>query len=68
MHKFITDPANNVYFHCYFNVNAPDGAHQLTPKNGVPTQFPNAARRFKELFGRPGSPATAPTTQQASGN
>jgi len=53
MYKFIADPANNVAFQCYFNVNAPDGAHQLTPKNGLPTQFPDSAKRFKELFGKP---------------
>jgi hypothetical protein len=63
MHRFITDPANNVYFHCYFNVNAPDGGHQLTPKNGVETQFPNAAKCFHELFSRPVTPR--PTTQGA---
>jgi len=61
MYKFINDPANDVAFHCYFNVNAPDGAHQLTPKNGVPTQFPNSAKRFKELFGAPASAGGAPS-------
>jgi hypothetical protein len=58
MHKFIMDPANNVAFHCYFDVNAGDGHHQLTPYNGKPTEFPQASARFKELFSLPAS-ATA---------
>ncbi|MBI1372631.1 MAG: beta-mannanase [Phycisphaera sp.] len=56
MHAFITDPANNVAFHCYFDVNTDDLRHQLSP--GIPdsghregTEFPNAAKRFRELFG-----------------
>lgn len=55
MHAFITDPDNNVFFHCYFDVQAPDGGHQLSP--GVDgtekTRFPKSAARFKELFGLP---------------
>jgi len=53
MQRFIADPANNVYFHCYFDVTAPDGAHQLSPgKNGCETtRFPQAAAKFKALFG-----------------
>jgi hypothetical protein len=54
MHAFITNPENNVLFHCYFDVDAPDGAHQLSPgANHKPTQFPQAAARFRELFGLP---------------
>ena len=57
MHAFITDPANNVLFHCYFDVNAGDGHHQLSPGVGnKETQFPKAAARFKELFGLPKAP------------
>jgi len=57
MHRFITDPANNVVFHCYFDVEAGDGKHQLSPgkdgKNGTHTTlFPKSAAKFQELFGR----------------
>ena len=54
MHAFISDPANNVAFHCYFDVNAPDGHHQLSPgANGKEvTAFPNAAAKFRALFGK----------------
>jgi hypothetical protein len=52
MHRFITNPANNVYFDCYFDVQAGDGHHQLSPgiKGTEVTQFPEAAARFKALF------------------
>jgi Glycosyl hydrolase family 26 len=52
MHGIITDPANNVAFHCYFDVEAGDGHHQLSP--GIDhhvTEFPQSAAKFKELFG-----------------
>lgn len=54
MHAFITSPDNDVLFHCYFDVQAPDGGHQLSPgaTNEV-TRFPKSAARFKELFGLP---------------
>jgi hypothetical protein len=44
---------DNVTFHCYFDVQAPDGHHQLSLGAGAPkkTEFPLAAARFKELFG-----------------
>ncbi len=56
MHAFLNDPANNVAFHCYFDVNGSIGGnHQLSP--GVPdsgkkegTEFPNSAARFRTLF------------------
>ncbi|SDU05877.1 Glycosyl hydrolase family 26 [Verrucomicrobium sp. GAS474] len=51
MYKFITDPKNNVYFHCYFDVNAPDGGHLLAPWKGVQSVFPNAVAKYQELFG-----------------
>ena len=53
MHAFIADPANKVYFHCYFDVQASDGGHQISPgKDGTEeTIFPLAAAKFKELFG-----------------
>jgi hypothetical protein len=54
MHAFITDPKNNVAFQCYFDVEAPDGHHQLSPglKGDEKTEFPRAAAKFRELFGR----------------
>jgi hypothetical protein len=54
MHQFINDPANRVYFHCYFDVEAPDGGHQLSPgiHGDQKTTFPNAAAKFKTLFGK----------------
>lgn len=61
MYEFIQDPANNVYFHCYFDVNAGDGHHQLTSDGNTPTEFPQSAARFKDFFCLPGSPATKPT-------
>jgi len=52
MYNFIQDPANNVYYHNYFDVNVSDGHHQLTQlPNGSATEFPNAAALFKKLFG-----------------
>lgn len=56
MHAFITDPANRVHFHCYFDVQAPDGGHQLSPgrSGNEKTEYPEAAARFRELFGRNG--------------
>lgn len=57
MHAFLTDPANGVAFHCYFDINETDHGHQLSP--GVEgtgkeegTRFPKSARRFRELFGK----------------
>lgn len=54
MHAFICDPANNVAFHCYFDVQAPDGRHQLSPgvDGNEQTPFPRSATLFKQLFGR----------------
>ncbi len=55
MHAFITEPANAVAFHCYFDINEEDHRHQLSP--GVPgtgkkegTEFPRSAAKFRELF------------------
>ena len=57
MHAFFTAPANGVYFHCYFDVQAPDGGHQLSPGQGrqrdhrVPQgrgPLPGAVRRHAE--------------------
>jgi hypothetical protein len=54
MHAFIHNPANNVAFHCYFDYQAPDGHHQLSPgAKGPTTEFPFASAKFLELFGKP---------------
>ena len=49
MHDFIVNPANSVAFQAYFDVNASDGAHELSPADGQ-TAFPNAAALFRKLF------------------
>lgn len=51
MYNFIQDPANNVPFHVYFDVQAGDGHHQVTPQNGFVTEFPNGAALLRRLFG-----------------
>lgn len=55
MHRFIADPVNNVFFHCYFDFNCdpPDGHHQISPATPGATnaEFPRAAAKFRELFG-----------------
>ena len=56
MKAFISDPANNVAWHCYFDVNAPGHHHQVSSgvgEHGQPdkTEFPRASARFAELFG-----------------
>lgn len=55
MHEFITNPANNVYFECYFDVGAHDGDHQLCPNpdGKRETKFPKASAKYKELFSLP---------------
>jgi hypothetical protein len=55
MAKFINDPANNVAWHCYFDVTAGDGDHLLSPgaPGEKPTVFPQSSAKFKELFGGP---------------
>ncbi|MEY3895226.1 MAG: hypothetical protein RLZZ214_745, partial [Verrucomicrobiota bacterium] len=63
VHQFINDPTNNVLFHCYFDVEAPDGGHQLSPGfngNAHETIFPKSAARFKELFGGTAAPKPSP--------
>jgi Glycosyl hydrolase family 26 len=49
MHKFVTDPANNVAMHSYFDVRATTGDdHRISPPSSVFTQ---ASAKFKQLFG-----------------
>jgi Glycosyl hydrolase family 26 len=55
MHEFITNPANKVVFHALFNTSS-DLDHRLNGPTyydnpGGSTRFPEAAARFKELFG-----------------
>jgi len=58
MHAFLTNPENNVAFHCYFDINgSEDQRHQVSPgvsASGAPAQtdHPRAAARFRELFGK----------------
>ena len=62
MYQFIMDPKNNVMFHCYFDVQAGDGHHQLSPgaKGNEVTEFPRSAAKFQELFGGRELPTTQP--------
>ena len=55
MYEFIMNPANNVYFECYFDVGAHDGDHQLCPNpdGKRETKFPKSAAKYKELFSLP---------------
>ena len=63
MHNFISDPANNVYFSCHFDVQAGDGHHQLSPglSGDETNEFPLAAARFRTLFAQ-GSIVTSGTS------
>ena len=56
MHRVIMDRGNNVAWHCYFDVEAGGGHHQLSPgKDGNhQTIFPKSAEKFRELFGKQG--------------
>ena len=53
MFKFIHNPAHNVAWHAYFDVNAGDGDHQLVPEPNRETRFPKSAAKFRELFALP---------------
>ncbi|WP_434383411.1 glycoside hydrolase family 26 protein [Melittangium boletus] len=73
MLDFIFDPANNVGYHSYFDVQAGDGHHQLSNVddsggNTFKTEFPNAAALFKSRFTQspPTNPAPQVTTTQAT--
>ena len=66
MSKFILDPANHVAFHCYFDVWAGDGNHQLSPgiKGTEVTKFPQSLEMFRKYFAGT-APAAASTTTPA---
>ncbi|RYZ42291.1 MAG: beta-mannanase, partial [Myxococcaceae bacterium] len=70
MLAFIFDPANNVGYHSYFDIQAPDGHHQLSSAdnnggNTFVTEFPNAAAAFKAFYANQGpqQPAQLSTTK-----
>ncbi|MET0284066.1 MAG: glycosyl hydrolase [Polyangiales bacterium] len=48
MHAFVNDPSNRVLYQVYFDVDYLDGAHQIS---SAQTRFPNAAAKYRELFG-----------------
>ncbi|MDB4975160.1 MAG: beta-mannanase [Myxococcaceae bacterium] len=62
MYNYVSDPNNLVVYHTYFDVNMPDGQHQLsdvgakaangTVAHNYQTLFPAAAAKYKQLFGR----------------
>jgi hypothetical protein len=53
MAEYIIDPTNHVYFHSYFDVQAGDGHHQISPgvKGTEKTEFPLSAALFRKLIG-----------------
>ncbi len=70
MFNFIYNPANNVYFECYFDVHAGDGNHQLCPdpEGKFPqSSFPQSAALYKKLFSLPGGAPAAPSAPAATG-
>jgi hypothetical protein len=64
MFEFISDPANYVQFSVLFDFNAPEANYHLSGLDGV-TAFPQAAAKFRELFGAATVPAPAPTPAPA---
>ena len=52
MHAVVTRPESGVAWHAYFDVQAPDGHHQLSPglRGNEKTEFPEAAKKFRSLF------------------
>jgi hypothetical protein len=74
MLTFIFDPANNVGYHSYFDVQAGDGHHQLSnvdsrDGNTFQTEFPNAAALFKSHYAGttpPPDPDAPVTTTKAT--
>ena len=52
MHAWMTDPANNVAWAAYFDINVNGTVmHQLQPDWEEGTVFPQASARFRALFG-----------------
>lgn len=51
MYEVISQPDNNIAWHGYFDVSAPDGNHQLSEGlDNMQTIFPQSAETFKRLF------------------
>ncbi|RYZ43103.1 MAG: beta-mannanase [Myxococcaceae bacterium] len=68
MLAFIFNPANNVGYHSYFDIQASDGHHQLsnadnTGGNTFVTEFPNAAAVFKNYYAGLSQPAQWSSTK-----
>ncbi|MDB4973903.1 MAG: beta-mannanase [Myxococcaceae bacterium] len=63
MYEFFTDPDNRVAFEAYFDFNDEEGPHEISDVSGdtvisgaghdYVTGFPQAAAKFKALFGGP---------------
>ncbi|HEX5659831.1 MAG TPA: glycosyl hydrolase [Polyangiales bacterium] len=51
MHAFVNEPSNRVLYQVYFDIDYVDGAHQISNLDGNQTLFPNAAAKYRELFG-----------------
>ncbi|RYZ36776.1 MAG: beta-mannanase, partial [Myxococcaceae bacterium] len=69
MLAFIFNPANNVGYHSYFDIQAGDGHHQLSSAdnsggNTFITEFPNAATVFKNYYA--GITQPPPTSQPST--
>ena len=64
MADFILDPANNVLFHCYFDVGADDGDHLIIPDGRNETRFPESSRAFHRRFAAPGAAYVPPPFQR----
>ena len=75
MHAFVTDPANRVAFHCYFDVNVPgeDHRHQLSPgldekrpagSDGVPKLGGGVPKAIRAEALRPSCVEAASVTRQ----
>jgi hypothetical protein len=70
MHAFVSDPNNRVFYQAYFDVNYVDGGHQLSDVAGgssdsgaghtYQTAFPQAAAKYRALFGAASAPARVP--------
>jgi hypothetical protein len=65
MYEFISNPANSVLFHVYFDVKASDGDHHISGLD-QPTAFPQAAAKHRQLFGAAIPVVTAPAPAPAA--
>ena len=51
MHEFFADPANNVVMEAYFNQENSSLDHKIGNGTTMPTNFPQASAKYKQLFG-----------------